>query len=67
MKWDWLVEWLLGFLGDLLANISPAIREVLKRMVLGLWEEAKKTENPWDDLLCVFLAGLVGVELPKRA
>ena len=67
MKLDWLVEWLLGFLGDLLENISPAIREVLKQLVLNLYQEAKKTDNPWDDLLCVFLAGLLGIELPKRA
>lgn len=45
----------------IVGNITPAIRESLKTWLKNIEAEAKKTANPWDDILVSFLKTLLGV------
>lgn len=54
-------SFIVNLLVALLANMSPIIRESMVGWLKQLEIEAKKTENPWDDIFVSFLKVLLGV------
>ncbi len=46
-------------LGTLIEHATPAIRDELKNALFTLNDKAEKTNNPFDDLLVVFLIKLL--------
>jgi len=58
---DW-AAWLLKLLPNLLASISAPLRKSMVDFVKQFQEEAKKTDNPWDDFAAAVLAWLIGLD-----
>jgi len=48
-------EWIFRLIGLIIAVASPALRKDLETMLNNLEESAKKTDNPWDDILVAML------------
>lgn len=46
----------------ILNSISPHLRKALVDFVLHMSEEAAKTPNPWDDILCAILRTLLAIK-----
>lgn len=63
MTWNWLLNILSGVFGQLVAVITPELRELIKQFVLDLWAKAVATDNVWDDFFVKLLAGLLGITL----
>jgi hypothetical protein len=49
-----------------LAMASPEICEGIRQFVQEMVERAEKTPNPWDDVFCDLLQGVVGKPGAKR-
>lgn len=43
--------WILGLIKLVVGVVSPEIRTGVKEALNALAEKAKKTTNPWDDML----------------
>ena len=56
---------LIPIIPALLKLITPTIKDSMEQGVKDLAAKAKTTDNPWDDLLAAFLAGLFGIDLDK--
>lgn len=50
-------------LTGLVGALSPTIKNLLKGFLVDLYKKAKATDNPVDDILVIFLAGILGVDL----
>jgi len=48
--------------GTLIEHATPALREELKKVLFDLNDKAEKTDNPFDDLLTIFLIKLLGFD-----
>jgi hypothetical protein len=53
---------LIKFLPLILAQLSPALRELMVNQIINLREAAKKTDNPYDDFAVELLAAILTVE-----
>lgn len=54
-------SFIINLLVAILANMSPIIRDGMIAWLKQLEVDAKKTENPWDDIFVSFLKVLLGV------
>lgn len=52
-------KWLLQLITMIVTVMSPELRKVLEDVVNGLETQAKKTANPWDDILVGLLKTLL--------
>jgi len=59
MDWN---KWLMRLLPNLVASITPALREQLIKFAKQFREDAKKTANPWDDFAADAICWVVGVD-----
>jgi len=48
-------EWILRLIGLVVTVASPELRKVLEDWLNTLEAQAKKTDNPWDDILVAML------------
>jgi len=55
----------VSMLGPLLTLITPQLKQALSDFVIGLAQQAKATESPFDDALVATLATLLDIELPE--
>jgi len=55
-------ELLLRILVLVVTMLSPAVRIVVTEFLTRLEAEAKKTANPWDDILVAILKTLIPVK-----
>ena len=44
-------EWILRLIGLIFSVASPELRTMLEQWLAQLEAQAKKTSNPWDDIL----------------
>jgi len=51
-------EWILRLIGLIVTVASPELRKALEQWLGQLEEQAKKTANPWDDILVGMLKTL---------
>lgn len=54
-------QFILNLIKQLLTVASPPLRAELLKFVNDYRESAKKTPNPWDDILAGLLCWIVGV------
>jgi len=54
-------SWIALLVQQLLNVISPELRKAVADFVLKLEADAKKTANPWDDILVGFLKGILQI------
>jgi len=52
-------EWLLRLIGLVVTVASPELRVILEDWLTTLEAQAKKTANPWDDILVGMLKTLL--------
>lgn len=52
-------EWLLRLIGMVVNVASPELRKMLEQWFIQLEQQAKKTANPWDDILVAMLKTLL--------
>ncbi|GAI16062.1 unnamed protein product [marine sediment metagenome] len=55
-------QFIIRLFAQILGAASPAIRTDLVTFCKKYKEEAKKTPNPWDDILAEMLCWIVGVD-----
>ncbi|MBA7622226.1 hypothetical protein ES703_29600 [subsurface metagenome] len=58
---DW-TKWLLKLLPNLVASISAPLRTELIKFAKNWREEAKKTDNPWDDFAADVFCWVLGID-----
>ena len=63
MTWRILIETLTRAFVNLLAAVSPQIRDAFREFLKGLYVKAKQTENPWDDLFVEVIATVMKIDL----
>jgi len=66
ITYNFFVSLAIKVLGAIISVISPEIRRLVERTVNNLYEEAKKTSNPWDDFFVKLLAAILGVKLKEE-
>ena len=52
-------EWILRLIGLIVGVASPELRKMLEQWLDQLEDQAKKTSNPWDDILVGMLRTLL--------
>ncbi len=52
-------DWILRLIGLIVSVASPELRKVLESWLVQLEAQAKKTANPWDDVLVGLLKTLL--------
>lgn len=58
---DWK-KWFFKLLPNLLASISGPLRKSMIDFAKNFREEAKKTENPWDDFAADVICWVLGID-----
>jgi len=53
-------KWLFIILSTAIQSASPAIVENVRQLMQEMVDKAKKTDNPWDDVICDLLQLIVG-------
>jgi len=61
----WVISLIVSVLGPLLNLITPMLKEQLTSFVVSLYEKAKETSNPIDDIFVRFLAAVLAIDLPE--
>jgi len=60
-------QWILQLIGLIIGVASPELRAMLSQWLEQLAAQAKKTANPWDDMLVGMLTTiLLGQGTPKK-
>ena len=59
MNWT---SWLLRLLPNLVASISPDLRQEIVKFAKNFKIAAAKTENPWDDFAAAILSWVLGID-----
>ena len=54
--------WLIGLLRQILGVVSGPLRDTLVNFAKSFRASARKTENPWDDVLADIICWLLQVE-----
>lgn len=62
-SWNWTQVLLSQTVGQIIKLISPEFRQVTDALFQQWFESALQTDNPWDDYLVMFLAGIFGVKV----
>lgn len=63
MTWTLWERITIAVLSAILRAVSPILREALQKAMKELYEKAKQTDNPYDDMCISLLARLLGIEL----
>lgn len=58
---DWTF-WLLKLLPNLVASVSPDLRQELITFVKNFKAKTKKTDNPWDDFAAAIMCWVLGID-----
>lgn len=58
-----ILKVLLTILANILPIISPELRKMIEEVIVNLYQHAKQTNNPFDDIAIELLAGLLGIDL----
>ena len=57
-----ILSLIIKILPIIISNISPALRETVKQIVLELEKKAKTTQNPFDDMLVELLKVILNID-----
>ena len=64
--WTWLISLIVKALKILLPVITKELREELEKFLLGWYDKAMETPNPWDDFVARFLLRIFEIPVPER-
>lgn len=59
----WIINLIVSVLGPLIGLISPMLKAEITEAVKKLYEKAKETDSPIDDIFVRFLAAILDVTL----
>lgn len=62
--WWWLIDLMLNVLRPLVDIVSPTLRKKLEDFLIGFYNDAIASENPWDDFLARFLLRIFDISIP---
>lgn len=62
INWASILKWVAIVLSPLMKLMTPMIRDALKASLLKLYEKAKATPNPIDDIGMVFVLDLLQID-----
>ncbi len=51
-------------LKPIIAVVTPKLRELLEDALLNFYNNARATENPWDDFLAEVMLRILGITIP---
>jgi len=60
----WIINLLIQVFSTILPVITPSLKKELEDFLLGLYNKAKETPNPWDDFLIKFLLRIMNITVP---
>jgi cobalamin biosynthesis protein CobD/CbiB len=60
---NWIINLIVAVLGPLIGLISPMLKGEIETAIRKLYDKAKESDSPVDDIFIRFLAGLLGVNL----
>lgn len=63
VTWTFWERITIAILSAILRAVSPILREALQKAIKELYEKAKQTDNPYDDMFIALLARLLGIEV----
>lgn len=63
ITWKRILDLLAMFLKPILNLASPMIKEMLDKFLTAWYKKALETENPADDYLVEFIAGILGLDI----
>ncbi len=58
---DW-TKWLFKLLPNLVASVTPTLREDMVKFAKKFRDDAKKTPNPWDDFAADAICWALGID-----
>ena len=61
-----IVNMVVGMLPQVIGILSLSARSVIQDMALQLYNEARKSENPYDDIFASGLLAALGIPAPKK-
>lgn len=59
----WVVNLIVSVLGPLLSLVSPMLKGEIETFIRKLYDTAKESDSPLDDIFVKFLAALLDVDL----
>ena len=62
MDWRKFIE---NTIRQMLGSVSANLLVNLREFAVKFREDARATENPWDDILADFMCGLLGIPGPE--
>ena len=60
----WIINILIQVFSTILPVITPQLNKELTEFLVGLYNKAKETSNPWDDFLVKFLLRILAIPIP---
>ena len=60
----WIIGILVQIFSTIMPIITPSLKKELEDFLLGLYQKAKETPNPWDDFLLKFLLRMLNITVP---
>jgi len=60
----WIIPLLIQIFSTIMPVITPQLKKELEDFLVGLYNKAKETPNPWDDFLVKFLLRILGISIP---
>jgi hypothetical protein len=60
----WIITLLVQIFSTIMPIITPSLKGALEEFLLGLYQKAKETPNPWDDFLAKFLLRMLSIPVP---
>lgn len=55
----------INILRPIIAVLTPKLRELLSDVLIKFYNDAKETDNPWDDFLAQVFLQLLGIPIPE--
>lgn len=52
-------QWMITLIGLIIGVVSPEIKAGVAQLLDNLEQQAKKTTNPWDDMLVALLRNVI--------
>ncbi|NVM23075.1 MAG: hypothetical protein HWN68_14990 [Desulfobacterales bacterium] len=60
MNWT---AWMMRLMPNLVASVSPPLRTKLVNFAKSFYDDAKKSENPWDHFIAEVINWAVGINV----
>jgi len=66
MTWSFFLPLIKFVLGKLLDTFTDDVRDALHKAIRDVYEKAKETDNPLDDMGVEFIGEMFGLDLKER-